>query len=338
MKSLASHVGRLGLCLLLLGLASADSRSPGQPFRAVIKGRIIAVDSEGPISGVKVKIKGLGTARTNSAGRYKIRVAKEIVGDWQVVISAPDHWRRKTWLVVPESARKVRADWNMLPKNSAGFDLELFDAVTRLGTRDLGTARWDEVPVFRILANVVACPGTMIPDRTCPRWNVQSSEVSSTMMARFLAVIGSVPALTGGMAPTVQIVQMPPDTSISTDSILVPGTITLGELAWRGMSAFQPPNAGDTIRSHAYLVSESIAAAQPLAILRQVANGLGYLSADQPEDLCAALFNRGLMTVFCASHDLLGPTNLDATMGRALYSRSIGNRYPDIDPVPGEST
>lgn len=78
--------------------------------------------------------------------------------------------------------------------------------------------------------------------------------------------------------------------------------------------------------------------AAPLLILQQVANGLGYLSADQPEDLCTALLDRGLMTVFCRSHDLLRTTDLDAAMGRALYSRAIGNRYRDVDPEPSGSS
>lgn len=131
-----------------------------------------------------------------------------------MVISAPSHWRRKTWLVVAESARKgtvkVRVDWNLLPKNSSGFDLELFNEVTRFGSRELGTARWDQVPVFRILANVVVRPGTLFPDRTCPEWRVMSSQVSSIMMERFMAVIDSVPGLIGGATPTVEIVQLSP--------------------------------------------------------------------------------------------------------------------------------
>ena len=66
--------------------------------------------------------------------------------------------------------------------------MELFNAVTRFERRDLGTARWDEVPMFGILANVVVCPSAVFPDRTCPEWKVMSSKVPSAIMERILAV------------------------------------------------------------------------------------------------------------------------------------------------------
>lgn len=146
----------------------------------------------------------------------------------------------------------------------------------------------------------------------------------------------------GGPTPTVQIVQPPPDTSVTTDSIVVPGTITLGALSGRGVSDSKPPKPGETIRLYAFLITERYAVAASFgAIMQQVANGLGYLSAARPEDLCAALFNRGLrrssavLTISSAQPTSTPPweepcTHARSAIGTRTSTRSQAN-HPDTD-------
>jgi len=332
MRALLARPWCLAACALLLAVAFTVSGTGPVPHW-VVKGRIVAVDSELPIVGAKVRIKGLGTATTGVNGRYRVRARSGAKSPWKVVISKRGYRRRKTWLSPAESDRGLRADWNLLPRTSDIFDLTIFDWAARYGERTVGTSRWEQTPQVRIITNTLDCGGLLDPDETCPSWAVTTSVMSNAMMTRILGAIESIPALTGGMVPTVEVITLPPNTTVSTASILVPGVFTFGEYAGRGSGWFPGTPRGSSLDGYVYLVSEHGTVEGPAHIMRRMAGGLG-LAAWPPTELCADLFARGLQTVLCLTHPATAATTLDGILGRALYTRAVGNRYPDADPAP----
>ncbi len=332
MRLLAS----VGLCFLMAACCSASALAVaqlGQTPRSVVKGRLVAVDSGEPIGGVTVKIKGLGRTTTNNKGRYRIRGLFDAGSVWQVTLKKRGYRRRQTWLVASKSAGAIRADWNLLPTASDDFDVKLFDAASRHGLRGIGTSRWEAIPRFRIFANRLDCRGRLDPDESCPEWTVTGSPISSTIMEWMLSAIESVPALTGGMTPSVEIINLPGGTTISTADVLVSGAFTLGEYAGMGSGWFPRARLGSPIDGYVYLISE-FGVNGTAHIVRRIAIGLGLVGAWAPSDLCADLWARGLRTVLCLQHGTTAATELDAVVGRALYTRAVGNQHADTDPRP----
>lgn len=332
---MTSKLGSLRL-VLVLGLLMALIGGPVNGLemsRKVIRGRVVSVGNEEPVPGATVIIRGVGRATTNQAGRYKMRVRRDIAGLRQVVVTAVGHLRRKTWLHVSDSATRVRADWNVMPQSSPTFDSTLFDQLTRRGSRSVGTSRWEKVPVVRILTRKIDCPGRLVPDEGCPEWIVSSSPVSGVIMEWFQAVVQDLPPLIGGSVPAVELVDLPAGAAIELDSVLVPGAVTLGQRGEGNGNVFPVADFGEAIDGFVHLVRDT-GTGSPRDILRAVAFGLGYRPPAE-EELCAELFERGLRSVHClAAGGAEHPTALDAGLGRALYTRPVGNRFPDTDPKP----
>lgn len=319
---------------LLFALASIGGSLDGREARrTVIRGRIVSVATEAPVAGATVAIKGVGEATTNASGRYKIRVAGDIKGLRKVVVNASGHLRRKTWLDVSGTARRIRADWNLMPSSSPEFDSIFFDELLR--PTAAGTSRWERVPVVRILTRKLDCI-RLHNFETCPEWIVSSLPMSTTMMQWVQVVIEDLPPLIGGVVPSVEIVDLPAGASVQTDRILVPGALTLGERTLGAdRDVFPAVGPGEAIDGVVSLLNFNDGRV-PSDFLRQVARGLGYHDAFRGTraQQCLDLSNRGFRSIHCEAHGLEHPNALDAALGRALYTRSVGNRSPDTDPKP----
>ena len=226
------------------------------------------------------------------------------------------------------------AGWNLFPTDRGRLEMELLDRLTRLSDRMRGTSRWLTAPRFRLFENRVSCPGTFYPDESCPAWVATEHLISSQQRALWLNAIASASQLVGDMTPTFEFARYPPGSRIPSEDLFGDGIFAVGEYVERGMAGTTRPRAfGEEIRSVLLLVGVGFGFTQDFYV-RTVATGLGFATwISHPDGMCEDLLGRGKKTIFCMGHGLTAPTDVDHAMGRALYSRPIGHRYPDRDPL-----
>jgi hypothetical protein len=135
---------------------------------------------------------------------------------------------------------------------------------------------------------------------------------------------------TSGRPPRIVEVDLSPGQAIDfDDALLLENTFTLGHIVanFRSESRLDRllPEATET-KLALFGVSDS-----EREVREVIAEGLGFYGSVGTSG-CDGVIGRGLESFFC--YLALGePTTLDLTMGRALYSRPVGNMPPDRDPL-----
>lgn len=322
----STRVLTLVLALVLtLPAGSVESR-----VRATtIKGRIVAVDTQLPVAGALVKIEDFGRARTKKNGRYTLRSKTAATGRRRVTIRAAGLIPRETSIDILEAGIRHKANWNLLPRSSDYFDVDLLDELARPG----GVIRWSSAPAFRIVRNRIECRGALFPNESCPEWIATTQSASPTVLAWLRTAIEQSAAFTGFPAGGHRWVEidLPAGQPLDVDTLLVDGTFTVGEIVGPFATSFPSFVVGQAIETRALFLS-SQGGTSEWALRRNLARGLGFIGGSAPTELCDQLGRRGMVTFFCPNHGQLAPTRIDEVLGRALYTRPIGNRSPDKDP------
>ena len=316
-------------CLLAATIPASSSVAMGP--NTVIKGKIATVDTREPVGGALVKVQGFGKVRTNARGRYVLRTRTPPAGAVNVFIRASGHVRRKTSIMAPGPGGRAKADWNLLPRASDGFDVRLFNSVARPS----GVSRWETLPTIRVVSNRLACRGGLLaPDSgSCPDWVGTTSPVSPKLLGWIRSAAAQMRTLASvsGKRPRVVEVQLAPGRSFGREELLAPNVLTLGAVEGDFAAVFPlfDPAQG-AIGTRAALFAES-GSTDERSVRFRVARGLGFYGR-LDETACNSVMGRGLSSFFCDA-SVAVPSALDEAMGRALYSRAIGNTAPDRDPV-----
>lgn len=327
----ASHRCTLALMMALLLSGGTLERSTETARR--ISGRITNFATKGPLTGARVRVVGIGHATTDSRGRFKIDASRLKAGVYKVAIRALGHWRRDTWLQVPEAAlpKRIRTSWSLIPR-SGPMSMTFIDKILR---DERGTARWAVVPRFRVIEQRLECEEDVVGP-ACSSWRASSSPISGSLRATFeTAVLTAVPGITGGFAKSVVVESLPlqPGQSMSRQALVRPGYFTLAEqTADTARFLFPEPSGGEAIASQV-LLNSAARTHRPWQIVRLIATGLGYVGNYTSED-CDSLEAESVETIHCESHGIASPTESDRIHGAFLYSRPAGNSRPDRDPEP----
>ncbi len=328
---------RLQPLLVLTALLSTTAAGTGSAVgmkKTVVKGRVTAVDTGAPIAKAKVAIDGVGKARTTKNGRFVIRSRIASAGTARVTIRARGYVVRETSIEVPTPGRRAKQNWNLLPKVSEEFDLDLLDAVARSS----GVVRWEPPLVVRILLQRLECRELVsLDDAECTEWVVTSDPISARWLEWFRGAVEALKPLVAGPSGTytVEEVQLRAGETIAREMLLRPGTFTVGEVAGRNLLRYPFPllraNGVAAIESSLFLLPfEGSTLLDPSR--RLLAAAFGYYRFNGSVEACDGLADRGRLSFFCPDHELVAPTSLDANMARAIYTRAIGNRPPDRDP------
>lgn len=330
----ATHAVWVVFAILAVGGAGLAGGASGSPAGVTVRGQVTTVSTEAPLEGATVKIRGVGSAITDANGRYSVRIAAAPAGTYKAVIRAPGHRRRNAWVQLDGSSGRTRASWNLLPKRpSALFDVELFDFLARAGNRANGTSRWDAPPTVRIFANRINCPAQPgLVDETCPSWTVETPVPAARIQELSAAIADAWRLFASADQPTIELVRYPEGAQLSTQDVLVPGALTVGQYPEFGGGILPAWAPGTQIAGKAVLIPGFLDHA---GVALNTAKALGLGGGLVPSELCQQQESRGLRTLFCARVQFtLGITEADLALGRALYSRPVGNRYPDKDPMP----
>lgn len=335
MRNHPQGVIALSACAILLLAAQTDAQpTDRRASRILVRGKVTAIESGEPLADARVRIKGLrhATARSNGRGRYRIRVPADTAGVFPVLVRGAGRWKRHSWIRIESEARRVRADWSLIPRRRNRFHLAFFDSVTRLS---YGTTRWQQPPTFRILDTRLECiDGTS--SQSCPEWIASTSSPLPKVKEWLVHAVETARVLSGGFLDDseLEIVALAPGTHVKMDELLEPGVFTLGEVT-PGHLGIELPRLtpGTPIETYLHLLRPEFALTRWVAV-RFVAEGIGYAFNYQPRELCDQLRDLGVRSVLCSTHGISDATDFDAVLGSVLYGRPVGNRSPDRDPEP----